>query len=196
MRLTTSRLREQEVVMKTPLTLAALAMCIALSTTASAQTPGPGPEARNAFFVNPVLAPFGIYSVGYERILGDRIGLDLNASYANIYDRTNDDRVTGGMIGLAPHFFLTKGAPRGLYIAPGVDLQRVEVTGDFTGSGTSVDVSTIAGYSWAGRVLCFRMGLGGKYYVSDVRVSDPNGNAQTVDSGLRLTGELKLGARF
>lgn len=192
--------------MKTPLTLAALAMCIALPTAASAQIPGgevpPPPrapqEARNAFFVNPILAPFGIYSVAYERVMNDRMAIDVDAGFADFRDRSVGTTITTGRVGVAPHFFLTKAAPRGLYIAPGIDVERVNVTGDYTGTGTAGIVSSIAGYAWAGRVLAFRLGIGGEYQIANVEATDESTGQhdQAVTSGFGLTGELKLGVRF
>ena len=132
------------------------------------------PERPNAVQLDLGLAVIGL---AYERVLHPRFATQLEAQifgtwFGPLFDLPNL-RGFGGQI--RPSFFLTDDAPRGVYVAPYLRVDRVSATVSGA-SDTAVGFSAGAfgGYSLLlGERVNLRIGAGAQYmsYVVDVRGS-------------------------
>jgi hypothetical protein len=150
--------------------VAALPRPAAAAPAAAADDPPP-PARPNALQLDLGLAVVGL---AYERIFHPRFATQLEAHvfgtwFGPIFDQPNV-RGFGGQV--RPSFFLTDDAPRGVYVAPYLRVNRVSATeGDEVGSGVGFSSGLFGGYSFlfAERVN-LRIGAGAQYmsYVVDV----------------------------
>ncbi len=115
-----------------------------------------------------------VVGLAYERVLSPRVALQLEAQvfgtwFGPAFDLPNL-RGLGGQ--LRPSFFLTEDAPRGVYVAPFLRIDRVTATkDDLSGSAVGFSSGVFGGYSWlfAERVN-LRLGAGVQYMAYDVPV--------------------------
>ena len=114
---------------------------------------------------NAIQADLGLAVVGlaYERVVHDRVAIQIEAQIFGIW--WADPKFTGAGGQLRPTFFLTDDAPRGVYVAPFVRVDRVTASADGPkGSGVGWSLGAFVGYSFLfGEHVNLRVGAGAQY---------------------------------
>jgi hypothetical protein len=120
---------------------------------------------KNGFHINPLAMALGVFGVGYERVLHDRVSIQIEGQYTNMW-YTDDDTWAAGA-GLRPFFFFFRPAPGGMYLSPMVSAAYAKAySGNATGTGVGWSVGALIGYSWLiGNFMTIRAG-GGIQYIS------------------------------
>ncbi len=193
--------------MKTIALAAWVVVSASIGTARAEEAPPPAPAEtapapagfKNGLFVE-VLSPLvGVYSFGYERVIGIRLSVLLELDYMPIDEEIEDEKVTGRVIvvSLEPHLYPRGRAQRGFYVAPKLFVASATATGNAgaTGSGAGATV----GWSWvmASRIN-LKLGIGASYLKTVAFASDDEtGEIVTVtESGFVGELDLRLGFLF
>jgi hypothetical protein len=133
--------------------LASLALTSLLAADAAAdtrveRTAAPAPD--NVVLANLFVMPFGVYSVEYERTLGERWGVTAGVTgfYANgtPFDASIRSRGLGGNLGA--RYYLTGTAPQGLFAAAFLRAFHVSLeAADGMAEGPAVGGGAMVGYA-------------------------------------------------
>ena len=129
---------------------------------------------RNGLHINPLAMALGVFGLGYERVLGEHVAIQLSGQYTRLWYSEDDAWAVGAE--LRPYFFFFRPAPGGMYLAPFGSLaySRAQV-GSATGEGVGWSVGATIGYSWLiGRHVTIRAG-GGVQYLSLKAEAEANG---------------------
>lgn len=141
--------------------------------------PAPEPEAepkKNGIYADLSL---GVLGVGYERVLGDTVALNLTAHYYRPWYVS--DHVFGFGGELRAFVFVTDTAPEGLYFAPGVrlDYARAELDPEELGPDRVGGETEFEGHAWGAKMtlgygavlfdaLSLRVGVGVQSHAADL----------------------------
>jgi len=151
---------------------------------------------KNGLHVNPLGMLFGVFGLGYERVLHDRVAIQLSGQYTKMWYSDDDVWAIGAQ--LRPYFFFFRPAPGGMYISPLASIAYSSVTvGSATGSGVGYSVGATIGYSWViGRHFNIRAG-GGVQYMSIRAEAEGDGVTATAGySGVLPALDLSMGFVF
>ena len=180
--------------------IAALTLAFGLvAQVASAQTAGLSQSAapsrpHTIIHLDPLGAAFGIFGLGYERVLSRYASLRIGAQYSNPWD--NDD-IWGVGGEIRPYFYLLGRAPTGLYIAPlfrGAFARGEK--GSASGSGFAWAAGGTIGWAWLLGPVDLRIGLGALYLDMQVTAKDGTDTLKLGSSGVAATGDLSIGFAF
>jgi hypothetical protein len=154
------------------------------------------PTVWNAVHFNPVQIAYGVYGLGYERVLHRNLSLHLEAEFT--HQKSSDLTSNGYGAAIQPHVYLLRPAPGGLYLAPFVRLAYATVSGDdVEGHGTAWSAGATVGWSWVFGLFNIKAGLGIQYLSMDVGASASSGESLTVGlKGWWPAGDIKLGVVF
>jgi len=151
---------------------------------------------KNGLHVNPLAMALGVFGLGYERVLGEHVAIQLSGQYTRLWYSESDAWGLGAE--LRPYFFFFRPAPGGMYLAPFGSLaySRAQV-GSATGEGVGWSVGATIGYSWLiGQHVTIRAG-GGVQYLSIEAEAESDGVSATAGySGVMPALDFSIGYVF
>jgi hypothetical protein len=116
-----------------------------------------------------------VVGLAYERAVASRLAIQLEGHvfgtwFGPIFDEPN---LIGFGAGLRPTVFLTGDAPRGVYIAPFVRVDRVTIDEPGATKNWGYSTGAFVGYSWLfGAHFNARVGAGAQWFAYEVFVGD------------------------
>lgn len=130
-----------------------------------------------------------VVALAYERTLAPRMTIQLEGGifgtwFGPIADEPN---LTGFGGGIRPSFFLTGDAPRGVYVAPFLRIDRVTVDKPGATKEWGYSTGAFAGYSWLfGAHFNARVGAGAQWFAYEVFVGQRRESFKTFFPALDL----------
>lgn len=156
--------------------------------------PEPPELKRNGIHINPLSIAFGVYGLGYERVLNDYFAVQVQGIFMKPW---TSDNVWGLGAGLRPSFFFFRDAPGGMYLSPFASLAYSRATeGLIVGEAAAWSVGGTIGYSWVIGPVNIRAGAGVQYIDIGASAGDGKSGASVSLAMVLPALDLSLGFVF
>ncbi len=135
----------------------------------------------------------GVIGLGYERVLGEKVALNLSAHYYRPWYVSDHVFGFGGEV--RAFVFLTEPAPHGPYFSSSfrLDHAQAELDSGETPSGIAWGVRATLGYAFAlGSAVNLRAGLGVQSHAANLSAASEDQDF----AGAYPTADLMIGVRF